>query len=87
MAFESRQLHCLAAGSICQHGHTLPGTVAAASLLSRQWHLYKNDIRLLRNSEGRSSEHNCQLTRSICVLVCGFAMPFKGLLRVLTEHL
>lgn len=30
MRCESRQLHCLASGFICQHGHTLPGTVAAA---------------------------------------------------------
>lgn len=87
MACESRQLHCLAPGFNRQHQHSMPGAEAAAPLLSRQQHICRNEIRLLRNRGGSGSQHNCQLTCSICVSVCGFAKPFKGLLRAIKKHL
>lgn len=85
MACESRQLHYLAPGFICQHEHSMLGAEAAATLLFRQQHLWRNEIRLLRNRGGSGSQHNCQLTCSICVSVCGFAKPFKGLLRAIKK--
>lgn len=44
MRCESRQLHRLAAGFICQHGHTLFGTVAGVAPLSRQQSAYRDEI-------------------------------------------
>lgn len=78
---ECRRLNYWTADIICQRSHKLPGAAAAATLLSRKHHLYRNEMWLLGNGGGWSSQHNCQPARSICLFSVWLCIALRAIVR------